>query len=97
MLAFLTAAAIAAVAYFFLVDSLFRTATTVMTDAVSGGQAHAQGAAAGAIFGKTFGMFVAVIVFLETIIAGIGGAFAGSKARSGGSLAALGSLARSAS
>ena len=80
VLAFLLAASAAAVAYFFLVDHMFRTATTVMTDAVSGGQAHEQGVQAGAMFGKTFGIFVAVIVFLESIVAGIGGAIAGHNA-----------------
>ncbi len=87
VLAFLTAAAVAAVGYFMLVDHMFRTATTAMTDAVSGGAAHAQGVEAGAAFGKTFGIFVAAIVFLETIVAGIGGSIAGAKARVGGGLA----------
>ncbi|MBS1122002.1 MAG: hypothetical protein H6Q90_4230 [Deltaproteobacteria bacterium] len=96
VLAFLTAAAVAAVAYFFLVDAVFRQATTTMSDAVSGGAAHTQGVAAGAAMGKTFGIFVAVIVFLETIVAGIGGALAGAKSRGAGGLAALGSLAKSA-
>ena len=52
-------------------------------------------AVAGAAMGKTFGIFIAAIVFLETIVAGIGGAVAGGKARGQGGLAALGSLARS--
>jgi hypothetical protein len=94
--AFLTAAAVAAVAYFFLVDHIFRAATTVMTDAVSGGQAHAQGVEAGSVFGRVFGVFVAAIVFLETTVAGIAGSVAGAKSRGGGSLAALGAMARSA-
>jgi hypothetical protein len=46
--------------------------------------------------GKTFGIFVAVIVFLETIVAGIGGAVAGGKVRGQGGLAALGAMAKSA-
>ena len=96
VLAFLTAAAVAAVAYVFLVDALFRTATTTMSDVVSGGQAHAQGVAAGAAMGKVFGIFVAAVVFLETIVAGIGGAIAGSKSRGEGGLVALGALAKSA-
>ena len=96
VLAFLTAAAVAAVAYFFLVDHIFRTATTVLSDAVSGGQAHAQGAQAGAVFGRVFGVFVAALVFLETIVAGIAGAVAGAKSRGQGGLAALGALAKSA-
>ncbi len=96
VLAFLTAGAAAGVAYFFLVDHIFRTATVAMSDAVSGGQAHAQGVEAGAMFGKTFGIFIAAIVFLESIVAGIGGAVAGDKSRDKGGLAALGAAARSA-
>ena len=96
VLAFLTAATVAAIGYFFLVDHIFRTATTTLTDAVSGGAAHADGAKAGAVFGKTFGIFVAVIVFLETIVAGIGGAVAGGKVRGQGGLSALSAMAKSA-
>ncbi|HSK01861.1 MAG TPA: hypothetical protein VK932_11495, partial [Kofleriaceae bacterium] len=96
VLSFLTGAAVAAVAYFFLVNSIFESATTVMADAASGGQATSEGAKAGATLGKTFGIFVAVIVFLETIIAGIGGAVVGGKARGQGGLAALGALAKTA-
>jgi hypothetical protein len=96
VLAFFTAAAVAAISYFFLVDHLFREATTLATDAVSGGAAHAQGAEAGAMMGKTFGIFIAAMVFLETIIAGIGGAVAGAKTRGAGGLAAIGALAKSA-
>jgi len=96
VLSFLTAAAVAAVAYFFLVNSLFASATTVMSDAASGGAATTEGARAGATLGKTMGIFVAVIVFLETIVAGIGGAVAGKKARGSGGLSALGAMAKSA-
>jgi hypothetical protein len=84
VVAFLAVAAIAAAGYFVLVDHLFRTATSVATDAVSGGAAHAQGADAGATMGKFFGIFVAVVVFVETLVAGIGGAACGNAARSGG-------------
>jgi hypothetical protein len=93
VLSFLTAATVAAIAYFFLVDSLFSTATSVVADA---GGAHHQGLEAGAKLGRTMGIFVAVIVFLETIVAGIGGAVAGDKSRGAGGLAALGAMARSA-
>jgi hypothetical protein len=96
VLSFLCAAAVAAVGYYFLVSNLFETTTTVMTDTVSGGAATAEGAKAGAAMGKTFGIFIAVVVFLETIVAGIGGAVAGGKARGAGGLAALGSMAKSA-
>ena len=95
VLAFVLGAAVAGVAYFMLVNSLFHHATTLAGDAVSGGAAHAQADAAGAAMGKTFGIFIGAIVFLETIIAGIGGAVAGGKARGQGGLAALGALARS--
>ncbi len=96
ILAFLTGAAVAAVAYYFLVNSIFSTATTVATDVASGGQAHAQGVEAGAKMGNIFGLFVAGMVFLETIVAGIGGAVAGAKSRDKGGVAALGAMARSA-
>ena len=96
-LAFCASAAIAGVAYFFLVDHFMRAATSVMTDAVSLGRAHAQGVEAGAVFGRTFGIFIAIMVFLETIIAGLLGAFAGYRARDKGGLAAVGSLARTMS
>ncbi|MDQ3365168.1 MAG: hypothetical protein M3680_07050 [Myxococcota bacterium] len=97
VLAFLTAAAVAAIAYFFLVNALFRTATTVMTDVASGGSAHQQGVEAGATFGTFFGVVVAAVVFLETIVAGIGGAVAGSKLRDQGGLTAVGAMGRAAS
>ena len=96
VLSFLVAGAAAAGAYFLLVDHIFSTATTVMGDAVSGGAAHAEAAKAGAQMGKTFGIFIAGIVFLESIVAGIGGAFAGAKARGSGGLTALGAMAKSA-
>ncbi len=96
ILAFFTGAAVAAVAYYFLVNSIFSTATSVATDVASGGQAHAQGVEAGAKMGNIFGLFVAGMVFLETIIAGIGGAVAGAKSRDKGGVAALGAMARSA-
>jgi hypothetical protein len=96
VLSFLCAAAVAAVGYYFLVSNIFEHTTTVMTDAVSGGAATAEGAKAGAAMGKTFGIFVAVIVFLETIVAGIGGAVAGGKVRGQGGLTALGAMAKSA-
>lgn len=96
VLTFVTGAAVAAVAYFFLVSSLFETATTVATSAASGGTAAAEGAKAGALMGKTFGIFVAAIVFIETLVAGIGGAVAGSKVRDQGGLSALGAMAKSA-
>lgn len=96
VLSFLAAAGVAAVAYFLLVSHIFSSATTVMADAASAGQATAEGAKAGATLGKTMGIFVAAIVFLETIVAGIGGSIAGAKTRGQGGLAALGALAKSA-
>ncbi|HEY4241313.1 MAG TPA: hypothetical protein VGM88_15940 [Kofleriaceae bacterium] len=94
--AFLVAGAVAGAAYFELVNVIFKTATVVMSDAVSGGQAHAQGVEAGNFMGHFFGVFVAICVFLETIVAGIGGAVAGDKSRGEGGLAALGAFAKSA-
>ena len=88
VLAFFTAAAVAAVSYYFLVNSMFTQATTALT--------NGEGAKAGAQLGNVFGIFVGVIVFLETIVAGIGGAIAGGKARGAGGLAALNALAKSA-
>jgi hypothetical protein len=96
VLAFLTIGALAAVAYFFLVDAIFRTTTVAMTDAVSGGAAHAQGVEMGGFFGRFFGIIVAVVVFLETIVAGIGGAVAGAKSRGQDGIGALGAMAKSA-
>ena len=95
--AFLTVAAIAAVTYFFLVDHVFRTATVAVTDAASGGEAHAQGVQAGATFGKLFGIIVGAVVFFETIIAGITGAVVGDKSRGQGGLAAMAAASRAAS
>lgn len=95
--AFLLTAAVAAIAYFFLVNSIVATATTAMTDVASGGQAHAQGAQAGATFGKMFGIIVAAVVFVETIVAGIGGAIVGDKVRGKGGIAALQGMSRAAS
>ncbi len=96
ILSFLVGAAVAGGAYYLLVDHLFSTATTVMSDAVSGGAAHEQGLQAGAQLGKTMGIFVAAIVFLETIVAGIGGAVAGVKTRGQTGFAAIGRAARAA-
>lgn len=93
VLSFLTAGAVAAVAYYFLVSSLFSTAVTAVSDV---GGNHAESVKAGAAMGKTFGIFVAAIVFVESIVAGIGGAIAGDKARGAGGLSALGSMAKSA-
>lgn len=95
--AFIATGALAAIAYFFLVSALVSTTTTVMSDAVSGGQAHAQGAQAGATFGKMFGIIVAAIVFIETIVAGIVGAVIGDKTRGQGGMAALKGVTRAAS
>lgn len=95
--AFLTVGAIAAVTYFFLVNSMVATATTAVADAASGGQAHEQSAQAGATFGKFFGIIVAVVVFLETIVAGITGAVIGDKVRGQGGLAAMKGMSRAAS
>jgi len=96
ILSFLAGAVVAAGAYFLLVDHLFRDATVMMGDAVSAGQAHAQAAEAGAQMGKTMGIFVAVLVFLETLVAGIAGSIGGAKARGTTGLATLGALAKSA-
>lgn len=96
VLSFLTAATVASIAYFFLVDAIFSGATSAVADATQTGTAHAQTVDAGAKMGKIFGIFVAAIVFLETIVAGIGGAFAGNKVRGQGGFAALGAMAKSA-
>ena len=80
--AFLVGAGAAAVAYFVLVNSIFTAA---------GG-----GSEAGNTLGTIFGIFIAAVVFLETIVAGIGGAVAGAKSRDGSGVAALSALAKSA-
>jgi len=97
VLAFFTVAAIAAVSYFFLVNSMFRTATVAVTDAASGGAAHQQGVEAGATFGRFFGIIVGAVVFLETIVAGITGAVIGDKSRGKGGIAAIQGMSRAAS
>jgi hypothetical protein len=94
VLTFLVGAVTAAGAYFLLIDHIVATATSTINDTLGGN--HAEGARAGAAMGKTMGMFVAAIVFLETIVAGIGGAFAGAKSRGKSGLAALGSLMKTA-
>jgi hypothetical protein len=96
VLAFSLGAAAAGIAYFFLVDAIMKDAVTMTTDVASQGSAHAQGVEAGSAMGRTMGIFVGALVFLETIVAGIGGAFAGAKARGQGGLAALGAMAKSA-
>jgi hypothetical protein len=96
VLAFFTGAGAAAVGYYMLVSKVMAAATSVATDVVSNGSAHAQGMKAAASMGHTFGIFIAVIVFLETIVAGIAGAVAGGKSRGQGGLAALASAARAA-
>ena len=95
--AFLAVALLSAIVYFKLVDHIFSTATVAATDAVSNGEAHAQGVQAGATFGKFFGIIVAVVVFLETIVAGITGAVVGDKSRGQGGLQALRAASRAAS
>jgi Na+/melibiose symporter-like transporter len=81
VLAFFVAAAACAVLYYFVVSSVISGATTVMGDAVSGGQAHDQAKEAGTFFGRFFGIFAAGVAFLETLIGGIVGAIAGNKYR----------------
>ena len=81
VLAFFVAAAACAVLYYFVVSSVIGGATTVMGDAVSGGQAHEQAKEAGTFMGRFFGVFAAAIAFLETLIGGIVGAVAGNKYR----------------
>jgi hypothetical protein len=95
VLSFLVAAVVAAGAYFFLIEHIVATTTSAVTDSLGG--VHDEGVRAGAAFGRMFGIMVAAIVFLETIVAGIGGAFAGAKSRGKGGLAALSALAKSAS
>jgi hypothetical protein len=97
VVAFLLTAVVAAIGYYLLVKGLVSGATTTMTDTLSPtAEARTQGAQAANQMGSVFGIFVAVIVFLETAVAGIGGAIAGGKARGQGGLAALGTMAKSA-
>ena len=78
------------------VETLTRINSTATRPNNPARDAPAQAEHAGATMAKTFGIFVGAIVFLETIIAGIGGAVAGSKARVKGGLAAFGAAARAA-
>jgi len=81
ILAFFVAAAACAGLYYALVSSIMGDATSVMTDAVSGGQAHEEGVKIGTTFGRFFGVFAAAIAFLETFVGGVIGAVAGSRMR----------------
>jgi hypothetical protein len=96
VLSFLAAGVVAAGGYYALVSHFIGGATTAMGDMASAGSAHVQAVEAGAKMGQTLGIFVAVIVFLETIVAGIGGAIAGAKSRGAGGLSALSAMAKSA-
>lgn len=81
VLAFFVAAVACAGLYYLLVSSLMRDATLMMTDAVSGGQAHDQGVQVSGTFGRFFGVFAAAVAFLETFIGGVAGAVFGNSLR----------------
>lgn len=78
VLAFGLAAAVSGLVYYFIVSSVFAEATTSMTSAVG---AATEADKAGATMGTTMGLFAAGIIFLDTLIAGIGGCIVGAKQR----------------
>jgi hypothetical protein len=81
VLAFFVAAVACAGLYYLVVSSVIGDTTTLMTDSMSGGQAHEQNAKIGTTFGRFFGIFAAAVAFLETLVGGVIGAIAGGKFR----------------
>jgi hypothetical protein len=79
VLAFVVAAVASAGIYYFLVSSILSEATTTMAAAAGGAQGDAQ--MAGNVMGTTMGLFAAGLIFLDTLIAGIGGCIFGAKQR----------------
>jgi hypothetical protein len=65
-----------AVIYYFVISAITAKAVDVA--------AMGQGGDAGGVMGSFFGGFAAVIVLLETLVAGIAGALVGRKAKAGG-------------
>jgi hypothetical protein len=92
ILAFLLGAGAAAGGYWALIASLSHS----VTNAVTAGSTDAAAVHAGNQMANTLGIFVAVIVFLETFVAGCAGSVAGAKSRGQGGLAALASATRAA-
>ena len=95
ILAFLTAGVVAAGGYYLLMSHLMGGATTAMADRVRLPSPRASGRCRRAD-GPYDGHLRRGDQFLETIVAGIGGAVAGWKSRSAGGLQALGAMAKSA-
>jgi len=79
VIAFAVAAVASALIYYFIVMSVFAEATSGM--AVAAGAADAEASQAGSAMGTTVGLFAAGIIFLDTLVAGIGGCIVGAKQR----------------
>jgi hypothetical protein len=92
VLAFLLGSVVAAAGYYMLIKHMISATTSIVSDGLGGD--HSEGVKVGNALGGFMGLFTAIIVFLETIVAGIGGAFAGWKSRGKSGLAALGSFAK---
>lgn len=78
VIAFVVAAAASALIYYIIVMSAFAEATTTMVTAAGAAE---EAGKAGAAMGTTMGLFAAGIIFLDTLIAGIGGCIVGAKQR----------------
>jgi hypothetical protein len=79
VLAFFLAAAVSATVYFFIVSAVMADATYTMTSAVGASSGDAQ--QVGSLMGKAAGWFAAAFIFLDTLVAGIGGCLFGAKQR----------------
>ena len=79
VLAFVVAAVASAAIYYFLVSSIMGEATSTMTAAAGGGENEAK--TLGNAMGTTMGLFAAGIIFIDTLVAGIGGCIFGAKQR----------------
>lgn len=77
--AFFLASAASGVIYYFLVSRVFSQAATTLATASGGGAAQAHNA--GMVLGSAVGLFAAGLIFLASLVAGIGGCVAGAKQR----------------
>jgi hypothetical protein len=79
VLAFGVAAVASGLIYYFIVSSIISGATAEMATAVGGAADDAS--KAGSVMGSTMGLFAAGLIFLDTLVAGIGGCLVGAKQR----------------
>ena len=79
VLAFGIAALVSGGVYYVLVSTIFAQVTTTMGAAAGAGVQDAH--MAGSAMGTTVGLFAAGLIFLDTLVAGIGGCLVGAKQR----------------